>query len=132
MTEEHRALYAFWSGFTDGETPIPAYVSGHVPPGAAFPYIVFTVSDGRALSSTTLTATVWSKGASGVNVNGQCAAILDQIDKAIPEADKPLPIPGGMMLLRRGSGDFHSWTIDPEDSAIVGGVTRYEVTFYHD
>lgn len=132
MTGVHQALYGFWSQFSYGGAAIPAYLVGHVPDGASFPYFTFDVSDGRAFSTSTLTATAWCQAGGGVNVNAQRAAILDSVDKALPEADVRLDFPGGFVLIRRGSGDYHNYITDANDKSIIGGITRYEMTVYHD
>ena len=132
MTGLHQALYRFWAQFTYGGEAIPAYLTGHVPEGAAFPYFTFDVTDGRAFATAVVTATVWCHASSGINVNAQRAAILDSVDRALPEADLRLDFPGGFAMLRRGSGDFHSYITDEDDQSIVGGVTRCEITAYHD
>ena len=132
MTGIHQALYAFWSQFSYGGAPIPAYLQGHVPEDAAFPYITFDVASGRAFSTSVVTATVWCRAESGINVNAQRAAILDSIDMALPEGDLRIDIPGGFVVLRRGSGDFHSYITDEDDKSVVGGVTRCELTAYHE
>ena len=61
MTGIHQALYAFWSQFSYGGNLIPAYLQGHVPEDAAFPYITFDVASGRAFATSVVTATVWFK-----------------------------------------------------------------------
>lgn len=132
MTGLHQAIYSFWAQFSWGGDAIPAYLTGHVPEGAAFPYFTFDVTDSRAFSTAVVTATVWCHASSGINVNAQRAAILDSIDRALPEADLRLDFPGGFAMLRRGSGDFHSYITDEDDKSIVGGVTRCEITAYHD
>ena len=132
MTGIHQALYAFWSQFSYGGNPIPAYLQGHVPEDAAFPYITFDVASGRSFATSVVTATVWCRAESGVNVNVQRASILDSIDRALPEADLRLDFQGGFAMLRRGSGDFHSYITDEDDKSVVGGVTRCELTAYHE
>ena len=132
MTGIHQALYAFWSQFSYGGKPIPAYLQGHVPEDAAFPYITFDVASGRAFATSVVTATVWCRAESGANVNAQRAAILDSIDRALPEGDLRIDIPGGFVMLRRGSGDFHNYITDEDDKSVVGGVTRCELTAYHE
>ena len=132
MTGLHQAIYRFWAQFTYGGEAIPAYLTGHVPEGAAFPYFTFDVTDGRAFATSVVTATVWCHASSGINVNAQRAAILDSVDRALPEADMRLDFPGGFAMLRRGSGDFHSYITDEDDRSVVGGVTRCELTAYHE
>ena len=83
MTGIHQALYNFWSQFSYGGNLIPAYLQGHVPEDAAFPYITFDVASGRAFTPSVVTATVWCRAESGANVNAQRAAILDSIDRAL-------------------------------------------------
>ena len=103
-----------------------------MPEGAAFPYFTFDVTDSRAFATAVVTATVWCQASSGINVNAQRAAILDSIDRALPEADLRLDFTGGFAMLRRGSGDFHSYITDEDDKSVVGGVTRCELTAYHE
>lgn len=130
MTEIHQALLAFWSQFTWDGSPIPAYLEGHVPSGATFPYFTFSVSIPRALWSSIVTATVWCRAESGMNVNAQRAAILDSVGKALPEEDFKIDMPSGFAVLRRGSGDLYSYITDPEDSSVIGGRIAYELTMY--
>ena len=130
MTGIHQALYNFWSQFSYGGSPIPAYLQGHVPENAAFPYITFDVAAGRAFATSVVTATVWCRAESGANVNAKRAEILDSIDMALPEGDLRIDIPGGFVMLRRGSGDFHSYITDEDDKSVVGGITRCEMTVY--
>lgn len=130
MTEIHQALYAFWSRFSYDGVPIAAYLDGHVPEGAAFPYITYGVSAGRAFATSMLSATVWCMATSGMNVNAQRAAILDSIDRALPEGDTRIDMPNGFLILRRGSGDFHAYQNDDNDTGVVGGITQYEMTVY--
>lgn len=133
MTDVHKALTAFWGSFSFGGEAIPAYLSGHVPDGAAFPYITFEVADGSAMSRSVLTAIVWCRAVSGLNVNAQRAAILDSIAAAIPEEGTLVRLPGGGMLaLYRNSAGFQSYYDDPEDASVIGGRTSYEIAFYHD
>lgn len=132
MTDVHKALTAFWGSFSFGGEAIPAYLSGHVPDGAAFPYITYEVADGSAMSRSVLTAIVWCRAVSGLNVNAQRAAILDSIAAAIPEGGTLVRLPGGMLALYRNSAGFQSYYDDPEDAAVIGGRTSYEIAFYHD
>ena len=39
---------------------------------------------------------------------------------------------GGMLALYRNSAGFQSYYDDPEDAAVIGGRTSYEIAFYHD
>lgn len=131
MIGVHQALYRFWSQFSYGGEPISAYLEGHVPIGAAFPYFTFSVTDGKAFSTVMVSSTVWCRAESGINVNVQRASILDSVDKALPESDTRIDFPGGFIILRRGSGDFHGYITDEDDASIVGGITQCEMTAYH-
>ena len=59
MTELHQAPSHLWAQFTYGGSHIHAYLQGHVPEDAAFPYITFDVAAGRAFATSVVTATVW-------------------------------------------------------------------------
>ena len=95
MTGFHKALYTFWSGFSSGGNPIPAYLSGHVPPKTPFPYITFEVVEGDFLSGNILTAFGWFKAESGGNVNADAADFLDSVEAAIPQEGTVLPVGEG-------------------------------------
>lgn len=60
MTVFNKKLYNLWSSFD-----VPAYISGHVPPGASFPYITFDVAKGDAFADGVLTAFNWHKAVNG-------------------------------------------------------------------
>ena len=130
MTEIHQALLAFWSQFTWGGSPIPAYLEGHVPSNATFPYFTLSVYVPRAFWSSIVTATVWCRATSGMNVNTQRAAIMESVGKALPEEDLKIDMPSGFAVLRRGSGDLYSYITDPEDSSVIGGRIACELTMY--
>lgn len=131
MTGVHKALYRFWSGFSLDGASLSAYLSGHVPDGAALPYITFDVADGDSFAASILTAIVWLKAESGVNVNAQRAQVLDQIARAIPAEGVLLQYSGGTIRLDRNPANFQSYYDDPEDASVIGGRTSYEVRFYH-
>lgn len=130
MTSYHQALTKFWSQFTSGDKSVPAYLSGHVPDGAPFPYITFDVAIPDALGAIPLTAFNWHQAASGVNVNAERAALLDQIAAAIPVEGVKLPCGDGFIILERNTANFQSYYDDPEDDSVIGGRTSYIVRFY--
>lgn len=131
MTAFHRALTQFWSQFTSGGNPASAYLSGHVPDGAKFPYITFDVAIPNAMGEIPLTAFNWHQAESGKNVNAERAALLDQIAAAIPVEGARLPFGDGFAVLERNTADFQSYYDDPDpESAVVGGRTSYIVRFY--
>lgn len=132
MTDLHRALYAFWHErfkTMDG-APVPAYLTGHVPDTAAFPYLTFEVVQGAAFSLSFLTATVWLRAQSGVNVNAQRAHILDQVAVAIPHGGARLDVGGGAVSLYRNDGNFLSYVTDEDDPSVVGGRISYQINYY--
>ena len=130
MTSYHQALTAFWSKFTSGGNAVTAYLSGHVPDNAPFPYITFDVAKPDAMGAIPLTAFNWHQAESGKNVNAERAALLDQIADAIPVQGVRLPFAGGFAVLDRNQANFQSYYDDPEDPAIVGGRTSYIVRFF--
>lgn len=130
MTALHQALYAFWSQFLYGNTPIPAYLSGKVPNNATFPYITFEVQKGDIFSASVLTAFIWVKAGSGINANAIRASIMDDIARAIPMQGTRMNFNGGYVTIFRNPSTFMSYYDDPEDSTVIGGRISYEVHFY--
>ena len=130
MTEFHKALYTFWSGFSSGGKPIPAYLSGHVPPKTPFPYITFEVVEGDFFSGNILTAFGWFKAESGGNVNAEVANFLDSVEAAIPKEGAVLPVGEGYAVLCPNGSNFLSYETDPENRDIVGGRVSYEIHYY--
>lgn len=131
MTSFHQALTKFWSQFTVGGDAVPAYLSGHVPDGSAFPYITFEVARPDALGETVLTAFDWHQAVSGLNVNAERTALLDQIAAAIPTEGVKLSFGAGFAILQRNMADFQSYYDDPEEDSVVGGRTSYIVRYYN-
>lgn len=124
MTSVHKALYAFWGSFG-----VPAYLSGHVPDEATYPYITFEVVDGEPFTHNFLTAFVWVKqNGAGNEIR---ASYLDKIKDAIPWDGTQLYLPDGMLMLYRNGSSFLSYYDDPEDDTILGGRVSYQVNYYH-
>ena len=123
MTGVHRALYAFWSQFA------PAYLSGHVPDDASYPYITFSVESTQPIGYTFLVAQDWHKAESGVNINAERAEMMDKIAEAIPPDGVKLTAGDGCIVLSRTDG-FQSYYDDPQDPAVIGGRTQYRVQYY--
>lgn len=130
MTEFHKTLYTFWSGFSSGGKPIPAYLSGHVPSKTTFPYITFEVVEGDFFSGNILTAFGWFKAESGGNVNAEVANFLDSVEAAIPPGGTVLPVGEGYAVLCPNGSNFLSYETDPENRDIVGGRVSYEIHYY--
>lgn len=130
MTDFHKALYGFWSGFTSGGKAIPAFLTGHVPKDTPFPYITFEVVEGTFLSNNILTAFGWFKAESGQNINATVSAFLDSVGEAIPTEGTILPIVDGYAVLSPNSSNFLSYVTDQDDRDIVGGRVSYEINYY--
>lgn len=128
----HRTLYRFWS---EVDPSVPVYLSGHVPDGAAFPYLTFDVLNEAALSFNYLTVFDWHKQkGDGTNVNKERAELMDKIAQAIPNEGVVLEMPGnaGFLLLTRNEMGYQSYYDDQEDETVIGGRTSYQVNFYSD
>lgn len=132
MTDLHRALFAFWHEHftTEDGKPIPAYLTGHVPDEAAFPYITFEVVQGAAFGMSVLVATVWLRAESGANVNARRAHILDQVADAIPHGGCTLRVGKGCARLYRNDAGFLSYVTDADDPSVVGGRISYQINYY--
>lgn len=130
MTDLHKALYQFWSGFSSDGKPLPVYLKGHVPANTAFPYITFEVVEGGAFGSTVLTAYGWFKAESGLNVNEQIAAFLDQVKAAIPPGGVKLRSGAGVAILYPNSSGFLSRMDDETNRDITAGRVSYEIYYY--
>ena len=130
MTEFHQALLAFWQGFSDGDKPIPAYLSGHVPTNTQFSYITFEVVEGAPFGRTVLTAYGWFKAVSGYNVNSHAAAFADAVKAAIPTQGKRMKAGNGMVMLFPNDAGFISYQTDQTDKDVVAARISYEIHFY--
>ena len=106
MTEFHQALLAFWQGFSDGDKPLPAYLSGHVPSNTPFPYITFEVVEGAPFGRT------------------------DAVTGAIPPQGKRLKAGSGMVMLFPNDAGFISYQTDQTDKDVVGARIAYEIHYY--
>lgn len=130
MTDFHKALYGFWSGFTSGGKAIPAFLTGHVPKDTPFPYITFEVVEGTFLSNNILTAFGWFKAESGQNINATVSAFADQVKAAIPPQGKRLNAGCGLVLLYPNDGTFLSYESEPDNRDIIGARVSYEIHYY--
>ena len=124
MTAVHKALYSFWSQFG-----CAAYLAGHVPDDAEFPYITFSVGAGDALAEDVLTAFDWHRAENGVNVNAERAELMDRIQLALPPEGRLIEAGEGRLFLYRNGSSFQSYYDDPEDQAVIGGRTSYIIKF---
>ena len=83
ITEVHKTLMGFWSAFG-----APAYISGHVPQDAAFPFITFTPEAGEAFGTSYMTAFTWHRITPEKGVGAameERSKLLDRIAAAIPD-----------------------------------------------
>ena len=138
FTGLHKALYAFWSGFTSDDAKMAAYYTGHVPkiPGSdqiavEMPYITFEAVDCPPLGSTVLTATGWFKSSSGYNGRIKAAEFFDEVKGKIPPQGTRVMCDGGFVLLYPNNAAFLTYMDDPDDENIVGARVSYEAYFYH-
>ncbi len=130
MTTFQQTMTAFWSQFSAAGKQIPAYIAGMVPSGAAFPYITFDVSINPPFSSGLGTAHVWLRREKGASPIPTCAAILDDIARAIPAAGVRVPVGSGCFVLYRNDATWQSYVLDPEDPDVLGGRISYQINYY--
>lgn len=111
MTKEE-ALYQFWSGFG-----LVAMEENSIPTDDAdrpdFPYLTYTVATGDFGTEVALSASLWYRSASWVDVNAK----KDEISRAIGYGGTFLPSDGGGIWLKRGT-PFSQSTGDPADNMI--------------
>lgn len=132
------ALYEFWSSFTDDGAPIEAYLRGHAPDDALFPYITFENIQGAAFGRAPTMAFIWIQQSPGINVKEKRDSFFAQVKAAIPESGRILRYDGGMAVLYRNRDDFVASYNPPDDEGSVtafpvrGGYVSYEIAFYGD
>lgn len=139
MKNLHMALLAFWSSFSWGGRPIPAYPAGRVPQDAPFPYFTFEVMEGAFFSVSVPTSFIWCQAPKdgSYNVQTQRAEILDMVARAIPESGRLLTFEGGSVLLNRNPATFLSY-YNPEEEGdesptaepVIGGRISCEMRTY--
>lgn len=90
------ALYNFWSGFG-----LPAYEETSVPTGEdapAFPYITYQVVTDGFGGDVALTASVWYRSESWLEINAK----TEEIVKHLGRGGRVIPCDGGAVWLKRG------------------------------
>lgn len=129
MRDVHTALMDFWEGFG-----LPVFVSGHVPDGQSFPYFTLVFCKGDAFTDGVLTAYDWHRipnaGTSAGNIMAERADLMGRIADRIPPQGVRIPLHTGFLVISRNSSDFQTYYDDPEDAAVIGGRTSYEVRYY--
>lgn len=88
-----QALHNFWSGFG-----LTAYDETSVPDEAVLPYITYSVSIGSFDTEVSLTASLWYRSLSWVDITN----LSHQISKAIGYSGKTLKTDDGYLWLKRG------------------------------
>lgn len=88
-----QALHNFWSGFG-----LTAYDENSVPDEAVLPYITYSVSIGGFDTEVSLTASLWYRSLSWVDITN----LAYQISKAIGYSGKTLKTDDGYLWLKRG------------------------------
>lgn len=107
--DKAQAIHEFWSSFN-----IPAYDQSSVPDGAVMPYITYEVSSGSVGAVLTLSASVWYRTSSWVDISRKVAEIGEKLGSEgfyIGEVD------GGYMWAVQGD-TFAQRMTDPADDMI--------------
>ena len=93
MTAE-QAIHAFWSSFG-----LTAYDENSVPDDAQLPYITYSLGYDSFNSNVNLTASIWYRSTSWVNITAKA----DDIYSEITAGGKILPTDNGGIWIKRGS-----------------------------
>lgn len=132
-TALHKAIFAFWQGFTVNGKEMPVYYTGRVPTDektddkALLPYITFEAVDLPPFGQTVLTATAWLKG---VDALTDAATFFDQVKEKLPHQGARCLCEGGMLALYPNEANFLSIMTDPNDREIIGARVSYEAYYY--
>ena len=137
MKEIRDALHAFWSGFYDRRStlpapvPIPAYQSGYAvaeksgkPVEPPFPYITFEVARPETLDFTVTTANIWDRNPNNPGWHGLVDDVLAQVSEKIPMSGTNVRVGKVGVLTLYRSNPFIHYLNDPDDQAIVRGIVR--------
>lgn len=121
MTKE-AALYDFWSSFG-----LNAYEESSVPTGddaPDFPYITYQVVTDNFGGEIQLTASVWYRSTSWVNLNAK----VEVISQVIGRGGKIIPCDGGAIWIKRGQ-PFAQSMGDPSDIMIKRKYLTFSAEF---
>ena len=102
------AIHNFWSSFG-----LPAYEESSVPNEAEFPYITYQLVTSSFENEIILTASLWYRGSSWVEINKK----TEEISKNIGLCGKFIACDNGKIWLKRGS-IFAQSMGDSKDSLI--------------
>lgn len=88
------AIYQFWSSFG-----LPAYEENSVPSDATFPYITYQLVTDSFYTDVTISASLWYRSSSWVQINKKAEAISDRIGLGgiLIQCD------GGKIWIKRGA-----------------------------
>jgi hypothetical protein len=120
------AIHNFWSGFG-----LTAYEENTVPSAddsenaPAFPYLTYQVATGDIGVEIALSASLWYRSSSWLDVNNKAR----QIEKKIGQGGIVLPCDGGAMWIKRGT-PFAQNMSDPDDDAIRRKFINISVEFF--
>lgn len=107
--DKSQAIQAFWESFD-----IPAYDENTVPDDAQMPYITYNVVTNAVDSITLLTASVWYRSSSWVDISRK----VDEIAaKLASNGYYSAPLDNGVVWMVQGS-PFAQRMSDPEDDMI--------------
>lgn len=107
--DKSQAIQAFWESFD-----IPAYDENTVPDDAQMPYITYNVVTNAVDSVTLLTASVWYRSSSWVDISKK----VDEIAaKLASKGFYSAPLDNGVVWMVQGS-PFAQRMSDPEDDMI--------------
>ena len=100
------AIYQFWSGFG-----LTAYEENTVPTDADFPYITYQLVTDSFDREIPLTASIWYRSESWVDINAK----TEEISKTISRGGKIIPCDGGAIWLKRGQPFAQSMGDESDD-----------------
>lgn len=106
-----QALHSFWSSFSVGNKPVPAYDESTVPEPTGYPRITYSVQEDSIGNTVYLTASIWDRNLSWVR--GE--QIADDIAEYVGLGGININYKGGMLWLKRGT-PFSQRMDDPDDS----------------
>ena len=113
------ALHKFWESFG-----IPAYEENTVPDDAVEPYITYESAADAYGADVPLSASLWYRSTSWVDVNAK----TEEIGRAIGYGGKIVPCAGGGIWIKRGS-PFAQNMGDDRDDRIRRKVLNVEASF---
>lgn len=112
-------IYNFWNRFG-----LTAYEENSVPEDASFPYITYQLATDSFGNSVLLTASLWFRSSSWVEIN----ALTEDISEAIGMGGRILRYNGGSVWLKRGS-PFAQNMGDESDDLIKRKYLNIEAEF---